>query len=303
MLTMKFSTLLTVLSLVSTVDAYDLNKLANAGRRTEEKDPKNLRALKGAWSSSSTHYSPPTGTATYYNYSKGGKGGSKASKGSISKASKGSKGYYPPPPPPPKSTVLPPGKGKGAVPPPPKVTVPPPPKVTVPPPPYDGGLKGGGWNPPPQPKQTLPPKAPPKISPPPHTGKGVHLPGSCQQVNVFFEIQELRSGYQQTDAGGGFDNIPFYSQESGEQLGFYSDAAFTLDSEDCVGTGAFNFGDSPDYPSQINFSFTCFGLYNTVTGGSGQFGCAKGYETFVYQTEDIIASSITVCGPLCPAPV
>ncbi len=125
---------------------------------------------------------------------------------------------------------------------------------------------------------------------------------SCgEKIPIYFFKAELKSGFQSNSVGGGFDNVPFYSTITGQQLGNYTDEATNYKSGDCAGTGAFSFGSFKNpYPSQIVFTFTCFGLYNTITGGNGNFGCASGYESFVYENDTVIESAIHLCGTLCP---
>ena len=99
------------------------------------------------------------------------------------------------------------------------------------------------------------------------------------------------------------DNTPFYSTETGEQLGFYSDERTEFSpSAECVGTALFSFGAEPNFVDQIAISYSCYGEANVVTGGNGQFGCADGYEIFTPEPEDIdrVSSEIYLCGSLCP---
>jgi len=117
---------------------------------------------------------------------------------------------------------------------------------------------------------------------------------------VFFYFEDLQDSFKKNGVGGTFDNAPFYNTETGEQLGFYSDTAADLSSEDCVGSGAFSFGMDEPYVSQIAFQFTCFGEFNSITGGTGMYGCAKGFEEFIYDDGEIIESELNLCGEMCP---
>jgi len=123
---------------------------------------------------------------------------------------------------------------------------------------------------------------------------------SCQVIPVIMDFDDLRNAYTKTEAGGTFDTVPFYNAETGELLGYYSDSSTDLESEDCVGTGAFSFDYEEPYVSQIAFQFTCFGEFNSITGGTGEFGCASGFEEFVFDDGNIIGSELNLCGPLCP---
>lgn len=99
--------------------------------------------------------------------------------------------------------------------------------------------------------------------------------------------------------GASFDSVPYYNSETGDQLGFYTDEATTLE-DDCVGTGVFSFGPAVSYEDQISITFTCNGAYNAITGGNGRFGCASGFEVFGADEEDRVTSTIYLCGVLCP---
>lgn len=137
----------------------------------------------------------------------------------------------------------------------------------------------------------------------PKGGKGKGKGGDyadCKIIPIFQFVAELSAGFQENAVGGGFDNVPFYSQETGQQLGFYTDSAADLDSEDCAGTGSFSFDFQEPYENQIAFQFTCFGQFNSITGGNGAFGCASGFEEFVFEDDEVIASQLYVCGSLCP---
>lgn len=133
-----------------------------------------------------------------------------------------------------------------------------------------------------------------------YDGKGEYHNEPCKPIPVYFFIEELAAAFDRNEVGGGFDNVPFYHSETSEQLGTYSDSATDLASGDCVGTGAFSFNYDPPYLDQIHFSFTCNGEFNAVTGGTGAFGCATGFEEFVFDDGVVIASVIYVCGDLCP---
>jgi hypothetical protein len=146
-------------------------------------------------------------------------------------------------------------------------------------------------------------------SPPPGKGKG-YTPGkgkgayppavpTCEDFQITFYKSDLRERYTASEFGSSFDAVPFYNSNDGQLLGYYSDESTTLPSNDCVGTSAFSFGLDP-YLSQINLQFTCDGASNAITGGSGLYGCATGYEVRVDEDEVLLRSTLTVCGPLCP---
>ncbi|GKY95994.1 hypothetical protein MPSEU_000559900 [Mayamaea pseudoterrestris] len=134
----------------------------------------------------------------------------------------------------------------------------------------------------------------PTTSPPPPTAE------ACRTIPIFFLKSELTANYTRYATGGGFDSVPYYNANTGEQYGFYSDEATNLDSGDCVGGGVFSFGPTISYLDQITFSFSCYGASNSITGGNGRFGCASGYEIFNADEVDRISSTLYLCGTLCP---
>jgi len=130
---------------------------------------------------------------------------------------------------------------------------------------------------------------------------------SCRVISMIMYKSDLRDGYNKNSVGGTFESVPFYDADSGDLLGSYSDSAVQIDDDDCIGSGAFSFGsggggDTPSYSDQVEFGFTCSGRYNAVTGGTGTFGCATGFEQFVVDDGTVINSNLYVCGTLCPFP-
>lgn len=102
------------------------------------------------------------------------------------------------------------------------------------------------------------------------------------------------------------NQVPFFDPETLEQIGTYSDFAVDIpDSEECIATGAFSFGTpgaDGKYPSQVEISFTCGSQQNAVTGGTGEYGCASGFEEFAFQDETagLLGTELNICGALCP---
>ena len=160
----------------------------------------------------------------------------------------------------------------------------------TPPPSGKGNMSKGSMPPPGKGSMPLPPsKGAPKGS-----SKGASV---CRFVPIFMYKQDLHAGFEHETYGNGgsLDSIPFYNVETGEHLGYYSDSAAYLASGDCVGNGEFTFIDQ----SQISIQFTCFGTFNSITGGTGQFGCASGYEEYSYQDGVVFATSLHICTGLC----
>jgi hypothetical protein len=136
-------------------------------------------------------------------------------------------------------------------------------------------------------------------------GKGGGF-ASCTVVPVLFYNEDLLAGEYTNAIGFGLNQVPFYDPETLVQLGNYSDFAVDIpDSEECIASGAFSFG-TPDasgkYPTQVEISFTCGSSENAITGGSGDYGCASGFERFAFQDETagLLGTELNICGPLCP---
>jgi len=67
-------------------------------------------------------------------------------------------------------------------------------------------------------------------------------------------------------------------------IGYFSDATTNLaGTDECLFTGSFVFGPANEegfWDDQVTLGGTCKGKENAITGGSGVFECAKGYEYF-----------------------
>jgi len=137
---------------------------------------------------------------------------------------------------------------------------------------YSADIKGKG-------SVAPPPKG--KGAPPPE-GKGNGAGGEgCYRIPVLFFVSEIEAAEYTNSIGFGLDAVPFYNPETGEQLGVYSDFATETPggTDECLVTGAFSFGVGVEtYQSQIELQFTCTSEYNAIVGGTGEYGCASGYE-------------------------
>lgn len=139
-------------------------------------------------------------------------------------------------------------------------------------------------------------------------GKGKGVASCAVPISNLFRVEDVDGTYLYfNDIGYGLKQVPFFDPVTLEQLGTYSD--FTVDvpdSEECIGTGAFSFGTpgaDGTYSSQVEISYTCSGQQNAVTGGTGEYGCASGYEklSFLDENAGLLESELTICGPLCPS--
>jgi hypothetical protein len=104
--------------------------------------------------------------------------------------------------------------------------------------------------------------------------------------------------------GFGLQQVPFYNPSSGALLGSYSDfvMSFGANSTECMATGAFSFNKASDgmYHDTITISFSCQSEYNAVSGGTGIYGCAQGYEGIREGNAVTLGTNIVLCGGLCP---
>jgi len=118
--------------------------------------------------------------------------------------------------------------------------------------------------------------------------------------NYFFDGDDAENP-KANDSEAGL--VPFYDTDL-NMLGYWSVAAtYTEDAEGVcyIASGSYDFCDEDFFcESQIAEYFTCFGDYNSVTGGFGEFACAGGYEIYNPELEDLEAGvygfTVTVCG-------
>jgi len=113
---------------------------------------------------------------------------------------------------------------------------------------------------------------------------------------------EIEAGFSET-ASGSTLIFPIYDYETSDLIGSYVDqntnVFFDGFQEDCVFTGSYNFDfdDSLDFPfaSQLSIAATCLGTTNSITGGTGSYACATGYETFIEGDDEFFVSELTIC--------
>ena len=131
---------------------------------------------------------------------------------------------------------------------------------------------------------------------------------SCTTLDIFFYQADIKAGRFTTPVGFGLREVPFYSAETGDKIGIYTDFANNLGNPDaetigvCLATGSFSWTDeNGDVVSTVNLSFTCASAENAIVGGTGEYSCANGYETFESQDETTIKTNLIVCGTPCSA--
>lgn len=133
------------------------------------------------------------------------------------------------------------------------------------------------------------------------TGQGPRESYNCSIIptTTFFVDIDLRNNV--TAVGNTVDQVPFYSRDTGEILGYYTGEETILPG-DSIGTVVYSFGEFPSRPflTQISSAFTRSGAYNSITGGNGRYGCAEGYIVFLSSSNSTqIDSDLYVCGTLC----
>jgi hypothetical protein len=91
----------------------------------------------------------------------------------------------------------------------------------------------------------------------------------------------------------------YTDEEIGTSTGSTTAVFFGGELVDCVGIATFNLGydASLEFPfeDQIMLSGTCFGSNNAITGGTGEYACASGYEEIFDSGEDLFAVVLTIC--------
>ena len=141
----------------------------------------------------------------------------------------------------------------------------------------------------------------------------------CTTLTVWVERESNLANQFDTQLGIGVNQDPFFDKPNGTQIGVYSNFAMfpqgfppaesAAESVECFVTSVYSFG-HPDpvtgfYSSTIDLSHTCTSKFNTIIGGTGDYGCATGYEDGgLTLTEDgsFGSSTLEICGCLCPPP-
>ena len=312
---MKLSTAAFVLASLSCASGHVYNNEESLPSSTEQQNGGRSQGLRGL---SMTHpYVPPSNWGSKGTKKIGMVPPPKSKSGGMSPPSTG--GWPMPPskggsmPPPPKGGSkggagwpMPPGKGE--MPPPPPTgaeggwPMPPGKGESMPPPPPPGGSKGGNMPPPGKGWPMPPPPGKGGAPSPAPVGKGA--PSYCTVIPVILFKTDLKAGYFTDAVGFGYNEVPFYNPQNGQQLGTFSQTVTNIpNSTECVGTSAYSFDYDSTlglYRSQINTASTCNGQMNAITGGSGSYGCASGYDVFQYEDSQVYSTNLYICQALCP---
>jgi hypothetical protein len=126
----------------------------------------------------------------------------------------------------------------------------------------------------------------------------------CQSLKIkSAPFDEVVAGISETAVGSTLV-FTVYDYYTDEPLGTYTDQTTDIfvggDFADCTFTGSFNFDfdENLEFPfvSQVMVAGTCFGASNAITGGTGQYACASGYESFFEGgEEDFFTSDLIIC--------
>jgi hypothetical protein len=134
------------------------------------------------------------------------------------------------------------------------------------------------------------------------TDKGSKGTKGCQSIKIKAPFDEIEPGFGETAVG---ETLIFLvlDFDTDEAIGTLTETTTDIflggEFVDCTLTGSFNFDfdENLDLPfvSQVLIAGTCLGASNAITGGTGQYACASGFETFIDGGEGFIASELTIC--------
>lgn len=121
----------------------------------------------------------------------------------------------------------------------------------------------------------------------------------CKEWNVRANITEVIAS---EGADGNTHSFPIYFAEQMGlgAVGYFQDAATPTSDEDesCVFNAAFNFlppNENGQYDNQVAISGLCEGNSNVITGGTGDFACASGYEYFTGDDGEWLDFTVYYC--------
>jgi hypothetical protein len=79
-------------------------------------------------------------------------------------------------------------------------------------------------------------------------------------------------------------------------IGIYIGASHSVNQNDCIGTGSFNFDyntETDSYDSQIYVSVSCSGSFNAIIGGTGRYAFIKNGHEVILDARDVPGASIS----------
>lgn len=98
--------------------------------------------------------------------------------------------------------------------------------------------------------------------------------------------------------------FPVYDPITFNAVGTFTEESSETHEKECISKGAFAFEydmESQSYDSGINVASTCMSSYSSVTGGTGKFACATGYQEFAEYTDQskFIKTNLFLCDTPC----
>ena len=125
----------------------------------------------------------------------------------------------------------------------------------------------------------------------------------CVTYELLAKVDEILASERNTTFGATLSFPIYFAEDPDNAIGLFNDGATMLNElhlDKCVFTGSFSFGAPSNqtglYLDQIFLSGTCRGNSNVITGGTGVFACASGYETFTDPpSSDLLAFTATYC--------
>jgi hypothetical protein len=123
----------------------------------------------------------------------------------------------------------------------------------------------------------------------------------CKSLKIKTPLSEVEV---EKNAVGDTVFFPVYDYYTDEVIGTFTNSATFINAGgefvDCVISGAYNLGldASLEFPfeDQIMIAATCKGTINAISGGTGEYACASGYELGdISSEEDFYTAVITIC--------
>jgi hypothetical protein len=117
----------------------------------------------------------------------------------------------------------------------------------------------------------------------------------CQSL----KIKSPRSEFEvEHNAVGRTIFFPIYDYYTDAAIGTYTSSITNIG--DCgIESGSYNLGVDPSlefpFEDQITVTGTCDGIFNAVTGGTGEYACASGYGKSLLSEEDTFATDLIIC--------
>ena len=141
--------------------------------------------------------------------------------------------------------------------------------------------------------------------------------GWCEYVELVAFVQEILdfadSQTRIKNSGNYGDTtlwFPVYHARNLKLAGAYTESAIlTHDDDECVITGVYNFdylgnpaiAGKPQFQSSLTQQSSCAANFGAVTGGTGRFSCATGFQAFYedLSSDHFVALKLFLCKNKC----